>query len=200
MTVCYVLYYELLGPTKRSLAGFLMGTSYSIGIVIVAFMGYVISGWRHFTLCTALLGIPLAIGLIFLPESPRWLVTKKKYEQADAIITKIVVGNGKKYKDAYRQSPPAQSLSDDVDELNLYEEPKHLAIMDVLRNKKTAVMLASTICSWFICGLGYYVLTFASAFGRFVPTVVKKNDLTCLFWALRAGGGREEGKERALNA
>jgi len=177
VTVSYVLYYELLGTTKRNLAGFFMQASYSIGIAIVATLGYLISGWRHFTLATAFMGLPVAFVLFYLPESPRWLVSKGRYEQADAVLAKIVLGNGKAFKDSYRQTPPAQTLAEDEDEpepLDLNyggQMKKHAVFLDLFRNKVTAVMLTSSLCGWFICGLGYYVLTFASAFG------VQKNDI-----------------------
>ena len=87
--------------------------------MLVATLGYFISGWRHFTLTTALLGLPIALALFYLPESPRWLVTKRRYEQADAVMTQIIAGNGSRYKDAYRQTPPAQSLADEDDEPEL---------------------------------------------------------------------------------
>ena len=140
--------------------------------MLVATLGYFISGWRHFTLTTALLGLPIALALFYLPESPRWLVTKRRYEQADAVMTQIIAGNGSRYKDAYRQTPPAQSLAeeDDEPELNLdYNKAggggsqSHLA--EIFSNRATRDMFLSSLCGWFVCGLGYYVLTFASAFG-----------------------------------
>jgi len=179
VTVSYVLYYELIGTSRRNLAGFLMQSFYALGIMLVAAMGYTVSGWRHLTLVTALLGIPIALTLFYLPESPRWLVTKARYEQADAVMTQIIQGNGGQYRDSYRQTPPAQSLAEEDDDLPALDlsykgtgggggggkddSRRHLA--ELFRIKETRQMFMSSLLAWFVCGLGYYVLTFASAFG-----------------------------------
>ena len=82
-----------------------MQSYYALGIMLVAAMGYTVSGWRHLTLVTALLGIPIALTLFYLPESPRWLVTKARYEQADAVMTQIIQGNGGQYRYAVKEIP-----------------------------------------------------------------------------------------------
>ena len=140
--------------------------------MLVATLGYFITGWRHVTLTTALLGLPIALTMFYLPESPRWLVTKRRYEQADAVMTQIITGNGSRYKDAYRQTPPAQSLAEEDDEpeqLDLNYKTgggsSHSHMSEVFGNRVTRDMFLSSLCGWFVCGLGYYVLTFASAFG-----------------------------------
>ena len=55
-------------------------------------VAYLIQHWRTLSVVTSVLGlIPLLI-ILFVPESPRWLVAKQKYEQADHVIHKIVIG------------------------------------------------------------------------------------------------------------
>ena len=46
----------------------------------------------------ALSGVPFMALWYFMPESPRWLVTKARYEQADAVMTQIIQGNGGQYR------------------------------------------------------------------------------------------------------
>ena len=69
-----------------------MSLSFSLGIVFTAGIGSLVSGWRNFTLIAALVGVPVIFITLYLPESPRWLISRAKYEQANAILMKIVKG------------------------------------------------------------------------------------------------------------
>ena len=103
---------------------------------------YLIPQWRTLSIVTSVLGLGPLILMLFVPESPRWLIAKQKYEQADHVIHKIVIGkgwpgiikylldfdihlrqgcpvmfnvflgNGHTYKDKYRQTPPSQTLEE----------------------------------------------------------------------------------------
>ncbi len=55
-------------------------------------MAYFIQGWRALSVTIPALGLPPLFLLLFVPESPRWLVAKQKYEQADHVLEKIVRG------------------------------------------------------------------------------------------------------------
>jgi MFS family permease len=46
-------------------------------------------GWRACFLIGALLGLPILVSRIFIPESPRWLVTHGRAEEADAVVAEI---------------------------------------------------------------------------------------------------------------
>ena len=47
------------------------------------------SGWRWMFLSGALPAVVFALLLVFIPESPRWLLDKKRAEQARAILAKV---------------------------------------------------------------------------------------------------------------
>ena len=53
---------------------------------------YLIPQWRTLSIVTSVLGLGPLILMLFVPESPRWLIAKQKYEQADHVIHKIVIG------------------------------------------------------------------------------------------------------------
>ena len=64
-----------------------------IGIMTMSIMAYLIQHWRILSQVTSGIGVLLLPIMMFVPESPRWLVAKQKYEQADHVIHKIVIGN-----------------------------------------------------------------------------------------------------------
>ena len=46
-------------------------------------------GWYSFGLFTTLINVTIVFMHPFLPESPRWLITEKKYAEAASLINKI---------------------------------------------------------------------------------------------------------------
>ncbi|XP_060070292.1 organic cation transporter protein-like [Ylistrum balloti] len=87
--VGFVLGVEVVGPSKRKLAGMIMQYSFAIGLVALACVSYLARHWFYINIiCSA----PAAIFLFYwwlIPESPRWLITKQRYEEANVILQKI---------------------------------------------------------------------------------------------------------------
>ena len=84
----------------------------------MSIVAYFVQGWRALSITTSALGLLPLFLLVFVPESPRWLVAKQKYDQADHVIRKIAIGktgifniwkankNGKRYAgDAISTAP-----------------------------------------------------------------------------------------------
>ena len=62
------------------------------GIMTFSIVAYFIQHWRVLAQVQSGIGVLLLPIMLFVPESPRWLVAKQKYEQADLVIHKIVIG------------------------------------------------------------------------------------------------------------
>ena len=60
--------------------------------MIFSAVAYFIQHWRVLAQVQSGIGVLLLPIMLFVPESPRWLVAKQKYEQADHVIHKIVIG------------------------------------------------------------------------------------------------------------
>ncbi|KAK1579341.1 MFS hexose transporter [Colletotrichum navitas] len=93
-SVSTVLMTELAYPAHRATATALSSTTYSVGAILaawVAFGSFRIQdtwAWRTPTLIQAAPSAMVLCGLLFLPESPRWLCSKGKEQTALEILTK----------------------------------------------------------------------------------------------------------------
>lgn len=68
---------------------------YTIGLMMLSGITYLIRNWVYLGLATSLPFITYYIYWIFLPESPRWLLAKGRYEEAFKIIQKLAQVNRK---------------------------------------------------------------------------------------------------------
>ncbi|XP_022920051.2 beta-alanine transporter [Onthophagus taurus] len=91
----YVLAIELVGPKYRTLVTILINISYSLALVSLALVVWLVTEWRLLALVTTAPFFVLFSFWCLLPESPRWLLAQSKFSAADSVISKIAKINGK---------------------------------------------------------------------------------------------------------
>ncbi|XP_033740180.1 organic cation transporter protein-like [Pecten maximus] len=92
MTV-FVIGMELVGPSKRMWAGIVIMYFFALGMVILCGIGYAFKEWKSIQIACA---APSAFFLLYwwlIPESPRWLISQGKIEEANKIIQKAAKVN-----------------------------------------------------------------------------------------------------------
>jgi MFS family permease len=69
--------------------------SWSVAQIIYSWLSSMIVNWRF--ICIGVIGIPFLISIYFsrkyLLETPRWLVSKKRFQEAKEILSKISIIN-----------------------------------------------------------------------------------------------------------
>ena len=92
----FTLVVELAGPRHRTVVGMGLMIAYSIGEAFVGIFAMLLLEWRWFHYISS---IPLFLMLpiyFILPESPRWLNTKGKYEELKELFQSMAKINGTK--------------------------------------------------------------------------------------------------------
>ncbi|OQV14605.1 Carcinine [Hypsibius exemplaris] len=93
-TIGFVMVVELVGPERRAFATVISNFFCGIGFVSCAGLAYLIRDWRYFALSTSLPFALFFLVFLFIPESPRWLLSVGKFAEAERIIRKIAGANG----------------------------------------------------------------------------------------------------------
>ncbi|XP_069101063.1 organic cation transporter protein-like [Argopecten irradians] len=146
--VGFVIGVEIAGPSKRKLAGMILQYSFIIGLVILPGVSYLARHWYYINIiCSAPIGLFIGYWWL-LPESPRWLISKQRYEEASTTLHKIARVNKTTIKN---------DLSDEMEEE--VEEVKPSGRMWHLFSSR--VMLVRTLIvlfNWCIASMTYYGL------------------------------------------
>lgn len=84
---------ELAPASRRGGLVSLFQLVFSLGLLLAFFVGYELSGsaesWRSMFMLGAIPAILLALGMLFLPESPRWLLHHEREHHAVSILYKL---------------------------------------------------------------------------------------------------------------
>lgn len=142
----FVLGTEWYGISKRSFSIILTHAAFSVGMMVLAGMAYVVREWRALQLG---LSVPLALTGIFfciLPESARWLLTQGKQEEAKKLILKAAIVNKRTVPETLLHEMEGEKSSKTGSVLDLFRIPRLRRI----------TLIMSYI--WFVTSLVYYGL------------------------------------------
>ncbi|CAJ0920522.1 unnamed protein product, partial [Ranitomeya imitator] len=142
-----VLVAEWVGPSQRAYATITGHVCFAIGLMVLAGIGYAIRNWRLLQIACAAPTALLVFYIWFLPESPRWLLTKGKNEKAKDLLQKAARMN--------KRELPEHILK----QLKEEKKAKSSNMIDLFRNptlrKRTLIMCLV----WFANSLVYYGLS-----------------------------------------
>ncbi|XP_053946998.1 organic cation transporter protein [Anastrepha ludens] len=72
----------------RSWMSIAFSGSYPVGMILMAIAGYFVPQWRYLQLTLTVPSVLLILNCFLMNESPRWLITKKRYNDAYRILFK----------------------------------------------------------------------------------------------------------------
>ncbi|XP_055342894.1 carcinine transporter-like isoform X2 [Paramacrobiotus metropolitanus] len=97
-SIPFTLAMEIITPKYRASFAAAASISYNLGAIIVVGIAYWIQNWREFALATC---VPLSYVFIywcFMPESPRWLLTRKRIAEVQSFLFKVARCNGTRFE------------------------------------------------------------------------------------------------------
>ncbi|XP_054289222.1 carcinine transporter-like [Macrosteles quadrilineatus] len=98
----FIISLELVGPNYRSFVTVMTCLFYTLGLVLLAGVTYLVRDWVHLSIVTSLPFLLYYIYWWFLPESPRWLLAKGRLEEASKILETLAAVNQKELPDSFK--------------------------------------------------------------------------------------------------
>ncbi|XP_026226008.1 solute carrier family 22 member 5-like [Anabas testudineus] len=167
---CILLFISGLGHTSNYVAAFVLGTeiltgrvrvlfssmgvclSFAFGYMMLPLFAYFLRDWRTLCLALSLPGLLYLPLWWFIPESPRWLLSKGRVTEAEAIVRKAAKWNKV-------QAPAVIFRNDEVNETKA-QSKEHHSVLDLLRksNIRTTTLIICLVS--FTMTTAYFGLSF----------------------------------------
>ncbi|XP_074104414.1 organic cation transporter protein-like [Cotesia typhae] len=84
----YTLLSEVTQNNMRKSLSASIDSTFSVGTFFLIGMAFLLSEWRYLQLALSCFVVPIVILICFTPESPRWLISQNRHEEAQKIIEK----------------------------------------------------------------------------------------------------------------
>ncbi|KAJ6647535.1 Beta-alanine transporter [Pseudolycoriella hygida] len=156
----YVLAIELVGPSNRVFCTIALNIAYSLGLVLLSAVVYLVRDWRFLSLAVSVPLLLLFSCFFVLPESPRWLIATGNYKKAAKVMKTMAKFNQKIIPNDYEEVLRSKLSTSAVTNIPL-DATQSIGILDLFR---TYNMRAKTLIITFIwfsntcvyVGLSYY--------------------------------------------
>ncbi|NXQ52097.1 S22A3 protein, partial [Anthoscopus minutus] len=139
---CYVIVTEIVGSDQR-IVGIVIQIFFTLGIIILPGISYLIPTWQGIQLAISLPNFLFLLYYWVVPESPRWLLTRKKGEKALKIMRDIAKHNGKFLSPRYSEI----TISN--------EEVSNPSFLDLVRTPQMRRNTLILMYAWFTSALIY---------------------------------------------
>ncbi|XP_046573280.1 organic cation transporter protein-like [Haliotis rubra] len=144
----FVIGVEFVGPSKRVWTGLVIELFWVLGMIIMAGLAFLLPDWHHLVLALASPAVLFLSYWWLIPESPRWLMSKGRLQEAENIVRKAAKVN---------KITLPETLFDDKT-MEAENEPKG-KLIEMFTNKTLAVRSLILFYIWMVSSLVYYGLT-----------------------------------------
>lgn len=160
-STCFVILIEICSPSQRSSVASLFALPWAFSYMTIPAIAYYIRPWRWLQFAYTLPVILLISYFWLLPESPRWLISEGRYEDAFKVISWAAKVNR-------RPLPPKEDLIKSMKRLTIVKEvkPKENIFRSFLTEIRYLLVLVTTpefrlraiICyiCWFAVSMVYH--------------------------------------------
>ncbi|XP_032483671.1 solute carrier family 22 member 4 isoform X2 [Phocoena sinus] len=159
-----------MGQISNYVVAFILGvcTCFAVGYMLLPLFAYFIRDWRMLLLALTVPGVLCFPLWWFIPESPRWLISQRRFREAEDIIPKSC-------KNEQCSCPVV--VFDPVEELSPVKQQK-VFILDLFRTRNIGTITIMFLLLWMLTSVGYFALSLNT------PNLHGDAYLNCFFSAL----------------
>lgn len=152
--VGFVIGLELVGPSKRLVAGIGCQFFFATGYLLTALAAYLIRDWQYLQIAISLPGLCFVAYWWVVPESARWLLAKRQVDSAKRVLQKVAKINGTELPEEFTQG------HEEEEEAENPEGKNPLVLFKYPNLRKKTLILCFT---WFVNSGVYYGLVLNSS-------------------------------------
>ncbi|XP_066300757.1 organic cation transporter protein-like [Branchiostoma lanceolatum] len=144
----FVIGTELTGPDMRTWTATLPHVAFATGYMLYALMAWGIRSWRTLQLTMTIPTVCLLFSWPFLIESPRWLISVDRHDEAAAIVRRMAKFNG--------VTVPEDVLNDRNEKK---KNDRRYTAIDLLRTRNLLLRNLNLFYQWFVTSMVFYGLS-----------------------------------------
>lgn len=143
---CIITGMELVGPSKRLYAGVFIHMYFGAALTYQAGVGYLLRHWKYIQLTSAAPIVLYFIYFKFVPESPRWLISKGRYKEAEEVIQTAARVN-------------KVTLPDGLVDDKTLDITERVGVWQLFTNRRLCIRTLIVFFNWFVIGMVFYGVT-----------------------------------------
>ncbi|XP_055286409.1 solute carrier family 22 member 4 isoform X2 [Moschus berezovskii] len=161
-----------MGQISNYVVAFILGvcTFFAFGYMLLPLFAYFIRDWRMLLLALTLPGVLCVPLWWFIPESPRWLISQRRFKEAEDIIQKAAKINN--------ITAPVVVFDPVEQQEQLPLKQQKVFILDLFRTRSIATITIMSLLLWMLTSVGYFALSLNT------PNLHGDPYLNCFFSAL----------------
>jgi len=153
-----VIALEFVGPSYRQTASVLVAQGWVIGGFVLVGVAYVLRDFQDLGLA---LGAPTVLLLAYywlMPESPRWLISKGRTDEAKLVLSKMAATNGKAFPERLFQEVVEEVKEEEREKESLAKsgERSSETLLTMFSHKRLAARLIVILWNWVANSLTFY--------------------------------------------
>eukprot|EP00058_Branchiostoma_floridae_P023920 XP_002609410.1 hypothetical protein BRAFLDRAFT_86512 [Branchiostoma floridae] len=148
---------EVIGSSKRNVVGMTFMFSWAVGTVFLGGLAYFLRDWWSLQLALAVMSAPLLSYWWLLSESPRWLLSNNRTEQA-----KISIQKAAKFNKVTIPDDVYEKVTKPKDK-EAWKKSKKYNLTDLFRGPRLRRITVTMSSVWFATVVVYYALIIGSA-------------------------------------
>ncbi|CAL4081191.1 unnamed protein product, partial [Meganyctiphanes norvegica] len=197
---CFVLLMEVVGPEARTFMGMNYQSFFSVGFMLLPLIAYYVREWRNLQLAISIPSVSMLAYYWLLPESPRWLLSHGRQNEALKVLSQIAKVNGKELPKEEELNFLLNKIDESSDEqISLKQKCLKLgsSLVTLVRTPNMRRRCCVMFFAWFVVSMIYYGLTFsggniaASVYLMvFLSGVVEIPSYMLVSWTLNLWGRR----------
>ncbi|KAH0519961.1 Solute carrier family 22 member 3 [Microtus ochrogaster] len=140
---CFVIVTEIVGSKQRRIVGIVIQMFFTLGIILLPGIAYFMPSWQGIQLAISLPSFLFLLYYWVVPESPRWLITRKQGEKALKILRHVAKCKGKYLSPNYSEI----TVTD--------EEVSNPSFLDLVRTPQMRKCTLILMFAWFTSAVVY---------------------------------------------